>query len=72
MIVRLGSVAFKGLDGRELTVTTSIEKETAKAILLRKETFGKTSKFWIPKSICSLSDKMIEIPDWFCEKEGVR
>jgi len=72
MLIRLGSINFRGLDGEERTVTTSIEKETAKAILIRKESFGKTTKIWIPKSICSISANKIEIPDWFWEKEGVR
>lgn len=72
MLIRLGSVTFRDLLGKERTVTNEIERETAKAILIKKESYGKTTKTWIPKSICAISQNRIEIPDWFCEKEGVR
>ena len=72
MLIRLGSVTFRGLLGKERTVTNEIERETEKAILLRRETYGQTSKRWIPRSVCEISPTKIEVAEWWWEKEGVR
>jgi hypothetical protein len=57
MLIRLGTMTFRDLRGKDRTVTNEIERETEKAILLRRETYGKTTKIWIPKSVCNIRER---------------
>ena len=52
--LRLGKVQFKALNGNTYEESVSIERETAKAVLLRIEKRGTRKEHWIPRSVCTI------------------
>lgn len=67
--IRLGITKHRTLSGQVLEEKAYIKRETPKAVLLVIEKRGKASKHWIPKSLCTISEKAVVVADWFYEKE---
>ncbi|NMC10241.1 MAG: hypothetical protein GYA39_04585 [Methanothrix sp.] len=66
---RLGVTKHKTLFGDVLEEKVCITRETGKAILLRIENRGKVAEHWIPKSVCTITDKSVCVAKWFYQKE---